>query len=65
MSVAVPRRALRKLLLAPILAAGLCAVNVNAPAEPPSWSGKDNAGEVSGGGKGGGGSYKGDGRKIR
>ena len=66
MSVTVPRRALRKLLLVPILAGGLLAVNVNAPAEAPSWAnGKSSTEWTGGGGNGGGGGYKGDGRKIR
>lgn len=66
MSVAIPRLALRKLLLVPILAIALLVVLVDAPASPPSWSGKaqmtDGGSVDSGGGKWAG---TGHGRKIR
>ena len=66
MSVAVPPRALRKLLLVPILAFALLVVLVDAPAAPPSWSGSgqhsDPGWTDNSGGKWSG---RGDGRKIR
>ena len=67
MSVAVPRLALRKLLLVPILAVALLVVLVDAPAQPPSWSGQAQM-TTEGTFPGGGGGHfagRGDGRKIR
>jgi hypothetical protein len=65
MSVIVPRLALRKLILVPILAIALLVVLVDAPASPPSWSGKaqmESGSTDTGGGKWAG---TGHGRKIR